>query len=143
MLYVKAFHVVFMVSWMAGVFYLPRLFVYHAMCEPADRAGRERFKIMERKLFFAIMTPAMVLTVIFGTWLVALYGMEFLRANRWLHAKLLLVALLLGYHGWCYVLLRRFRDDANRHSHVFFRVFNEVPIVLLIGIVILVIVKPF
>jgi len=143
MLWVKAFHVIFMVTWMAGIFYLPRLFVYHAMCEADDSVGRERFKVMERKLYFGIMTPGMVLTVVFGTWMLVLYGWQFVTSNHWLHAKLVLVALLLAYHVHCYSLLKAFKEDRNTRSHRYFRVYNELPVFALIGIVILVIVKPF
>jgi putative membrane protein len=137
MLWVKAFHVVFMVTWFAGLFYLPRLFVYHAMAE--DRPGIERFKLMERRLYYGIMTPGAVLTVAFGLWLWLGYGLT----GGWLHAKLVLVAALIGYHLWCGKLLADFRADRNRRSHVWYRWFNEVPTVLLIAVVILAVVKPF
>jgi putative membrane protein len=137
MLWVKAFHVVFMVTWFAGLFYLPRLFVYHAMAE--DRPGIERFKLMERRLYYGIMTPGAVLTVAFGLWLWLGYGLT----GGWLHAKLVLVAALIGYHLWCGKLLADFRAERNRRSHVWYRWFNEVPTVLLIAVVILAVVKPF
>ena len=137
MLWLKAFHVIFMVTWFAGLFYLPRLFVYHAMS--ADAESIARFKIMERKLYFGIMTPGAVLTVASGLGLWLGYGVT----GGWLHAKLALVAALVGYHVWCGALVRRFRDDANSRSHVWFRWFNEVPVLFLVVIVILVIVKPF
>ncbi len=137
-LWLKAFHLVFVVTWFAGLFYLPRLFVYHATA--TDVISLERFKIMERRLF-AIMTIGAVLT--------ALFGISMLIANTaylqqsWLHAKLTLVALLVGYHLWCYRLLRRFSTDSNDHSQRWYRWFNEVPSILLLAIVILVVVKPF
>jgi putative membrane protein len=134
MLWVKAFHVVFMVTWFAGLFYLPRLFVYHAMAE--DRPGIERFKLMERRLYYGIMTPGAVLTVAFGLWLWLGYGLT----GGWLHAKLVLVAALIGYHLWCGKLLADFRAERNRRSHVWYRWFNEVPTVLLIAVVILAVV---
>jgi protoporphyrinogen IX oxidase len=137
MLWVKAFHIVFVVSWFAGLFYLPRLFVYHAQAE--DSVSRERFKVMERKLYRGIMVPAMVLALVSGVTLWLVYGFR----GGWLTAKLVLVAVLIGYH----VLLRKylgdFARDANRRSHVFYRWVNEVPVVLLAAIVVLVVVKPF
>ncbi len=137
MLWIKSLHIVFMVTWFAGLFYLPRLFVYHAMAE--DEAGRERFKVMERKLYFGIMTPGGVMTLIFGVWLWLGYGFD----GAWLHLKLALVAVLIGYHVWCGKLLLEFRHDRNTHSHVWFRWFNEFPVVLLLAIVILAVAKPF
>ena len=137
MLWIKAWHIIFMVTWFAGLFYLPRLFVYHAMTE--DRAGSERFKIMERKLFFGIMTPGAVLTIVFGLWLWHGYGFS----GAWLHAKLALVTALIIYHLYCGKLLFAFKHDRNRHSHVFYRWLNELPVLLLVAIVILVVVKPF
>ncbi|GAB4357829.1 MAG: protoporphyrinogen oxidase HemJ [Gammaproteobacteria bacterium] len=141
MLWIKAFHVIFMVTWFAGLFYLPRLFVYHAMCE--DEPGRERFKIMERKLYYGITTPGMLLTVGFGVWLLFAYAWEAYKTMGWLHAKLLLAVLLIAYHLYCGHLVKVFRDDRNRHSHVFYRWFNEVPVLFLVGMVVLVLVKPF
>ena len=137
MLWVKAFHIVFMVTWFAGLFYLPRLFVYHANTQ--DEAGRARFKIMERKLYFGIMTPGALLTIAFGMWLWLGYGVS----GAWLHAKLLLVAVLIGYHLWCGKLVTDFKHDRNRRSHVWYRWFNEFPVLILIAVVILVVVKPF
>jgi putative membrane protein len=137
MLWVKSLHIVFMVTWFAGLFYLPRLFVYHAMTEDED--GQERFKVMERKLYFGIMTPGGVLTLVFGIWLWLGYGL----GGGWLHVKLALVAVLIGYHLWCGTLLRDFRHNRNRHSHVWYRWFNEVPVVLLLAVVMLAVVKPF
>ncbi len=140
-LIVKSLHVIFMTTWFAGLFYLPRLFVYHAMA--TDAVGIERFKIMERKLFFGIMTPGAVLTIVLGFVLMAGYGVGLGPGNGWLHAKLGLVALLVAYHVYCGVLLMRFRQDRNRRSHTFYRWFNEFPVVALIAIVLLVIGKPF
>lgn len=139
MLWVKSFHIVFMVTWFAGLFYLPRLFVYHAMAE--DEASTERFKIMERKLFFGIMTPGAILTILFGIWLLH-YLPGFLNTN-WMLLKLALVLLLIFYHIWCGVLVKRFKDNKNKHRHVWYRWFNEAPVLALIAIVILVTVKPF
>ena len=137
MLWVKAFHIIFMVTWFAGLFYLPRLFVYHALA--MDQTSIERFKRMERKLFFGIMTPGAVLTIIFGLWLWLGYGIS----GAWLHAKLLLVAVLIGYHAYCGRLLVDFKYDRNRRGDRFYRGLNELPVLLLVAIVILVVVKPF
>jgi putative membrane protein len=135
--WVKAFHVIFMVTWFAGLFYLPRLFVYHA--QSTDRVSIERFKVMERKLFFGIMTPGAVLTIAFGVWLWLGWGFS----GGWLHAKLALVAVLVAYHAWCARLLADFKHDRNSRSHAWFRWFNEFPVLVLVAIVILVVVKPF
>ena len=137
MLWIKAFHVIFMVTWFAGLFYLPRLFVYHATT--TDPAGNERFKVMERKLYYGIMTPGAVLTVVFGLWLWLGYGF----GGGWLHAKLTLVAVLIAYHVYCGKLRVDLRHDRNRHGHVFYRWLNEFPTVILIAAVVLVVVKPF
>jgi len=137
MLWLKAFHIVFVVTWFAGLFYLPRLFVYHAMSE--DATSIARFKVMERKLFYGIMTPSAVLTVVLGLWLWLGYGF----GGAWLHVKLALVVALILYHLYCYRLLVNFRDDQNRHDHVFYRWLNEIPVLILIAVVVLVVVKPF
>ncbi len=136
MLWIKALHVIFMVTWFAGLFYLPRLFVYHAMSE--DKTSIERFKIMERKLFYGIMTPGGVLTVIFGLWMWIGYGVT----GGWMHIKFTLVLVLIAYHVYCGKLLHDFKADRNTRSHVFYRWFNEFPVLLMIAIIILVIVKP-
>ena len=136
-LWIKSFHIIFMVTWFAGLFYLPRLFVYHAMA--TDAMGSERFKVMERKLFFGIMTPGSVLTVASGVWLWLGYGIN----GGWLHAKLALVAVLIVYHVYCGRLMLAFKHDRNRHGHVFYRWLNEFPTILLVAIVILVVAKPF
>ena len=125
-----------MVAWFAGLFYLPRLFVYHA--QAGDEPSRERFKVMERKLYRGIMTPTMVLALVFGTWLWLGYGFR----GGWLMAKLALVGALISYHFYLGARVRDFARDANRHSHVFYRWINELPLVLLAAIVILVVVKP-
>ena len=137
MLWLKALHIIFMVTWFAGLFYLPRLFVYHAMSD--DSVSRERFKIMERKLFYGIMTPGAVLTIVFGAWLWLGYGVS----GGWLHAKLALVAALIAYHIYCGKLLVDFKHDRNRHSHVWYRWFNELPVLILVAVVILAVAKPF
>ena len=141
MLWVKSLHIIFMVTWFAGLFYLPRLFVYHAMC--TDSEGNERFKVMERKLFFGIMTPGGVLTVLFGLWLLKVYAWEAYASQWWLHVKLVLVMILIAYHVYCGKLVRDFHDDRNRHSHAFYRWLNELPVLILAAIVILVVVRPF
>ncbi len=138
MLWLKAFHVIFMVTWFAGLFYLPRLFVYHAMTE--DRATAETLKVMERKLLI-MMHLGGALTWIFGIALIALYP-GFLQMG-WMHAKLALVLLLAGYHVWCWRLVKVFAADANTRSHVWYRWFNEAPTLGLIAIVLLAILKPF
>ena len=138
MLWLKAFHIVFVVTWFAGLFYLPRLFVYHAVT--TDPAGHERFVTMERRLF-AMMTIGATLTLVFGLAMVLMT--QALLAAGWLHAKLTLVAGLIGYHIWCYRLMAALRAGANRHSQGWYRAFNEVPSVLLIAIVLLVVLKPF
>ena len=137
MLWIKSVHIIFMVTWFAGLFYLPRLFVYHAMTD--DTAGRERFKVMERKLYFGIMAPGAVLTIAFGLWLWLGYGLS----GGWLHAKLALVAVLIAYHLWCGKLVNDFKYGRNSRSHVWYRWFNEFPVVVLIAVVILAVVKPF
>ena len=139
MLIVKALHIVFVVTWFAGLFYLPRLFVYHAMSE--DAISRERFQVMERKLYRGIMIPSMVATLAFGIGMIALNPALF--SGGWLHAKLALVVLLIGYHHMCGAQLKRFARDENTRSHVFYRWFNEFPVLLLLAIVILVVIKPF
>lgn len=140
MLWVKAFHVVFMVSWFAGLFYLPRLFVYHA--SSSDAISNERFKVMERKLFYGIMTPAAIVSMILGFWMLFDYAWQAYSLMLWLQIKLVIVALLVAYHMYCWKLLKLFKDDKNTHSHVYYRWFNEIPVFMLIGIIILVIVKP-
>lgn len=136
MLWVKSLHIIFMVAWFAGLFYLPRLFVYHAMSQ--DRPSIDRFKVMERKLYWGIMTPGGILTIVFGTWLWLGWGFS----GGWLHAKLALVAVLVAYHLWCGKLLVDFRNERNTKSHVWYRWFNEVPVLFLTGIVLLVVFKP-
>jgi len=137
MLWVKALHIIFMVTWFAGLFYLPRLFVYHAMTD--DRLSHERFIVMERKLYWGIMTPGGVLTILFGLWLWLAWGFT----GGWLNAKVALTALLVAYHLWCGRLMLDFRSGQNRRSHVWFRWFNEAPTVVLVVIVLLVVLKPF
>jgi protoporphyrinogen IX oxidase len=141
MLWVKAFHLVFLVSWFAGLFYLPRLFVYHAMSD--DEISNQRFKIMERKLLNGIMAPAAILTIISGLWLLHAYAWAAYSSMMWLHIKLTLVGVLIIYHGWSWKIYQDFKSDKNTKSHVFYRWFNEFPVLILIAVSILVIVKPF
>ena len=138
MLWLKAFHIVFVVTWFAGLFYLPRLFVYHATA--TDPVGIERFKTMERRLL-AIMTVGAILAAVFGLAMIVI-SPGFLGIG-WLRVKLVLVVVLIGYHHWCQRLVRNFRADNNRHSERWYRLFNEVPSLLLIAIVVLAVVKPF
>jgi putative membrane protein len=137
MLWIKAFHIIFMVTWFAGLFYLPRLFVYHADC--ADQTGHERFLVMERKLF-AIMTIGAVITTLFGAWL--LLAWHWPPVALWLQLKLVLIATLIVYHVQCGVLVRAFRENRNPHSGTFYRWFNEVPALILIAVILLAVVRP-
>ena len=138
--WIKAAHVISMVCWFAAIFYLPRLFVYHAMSD--DRVSHERFAIMERKLYRGIMTPSMIATWIFGIWMLVL-GWDVYKTQGWLHAKLTLVVLLSAYHGACGFYRKKLMDDAHYKTDKFWRWFNEVPVLVLVAVVILVIVKPF
>lgn len=140
MRWILAFHVIFMVTWFAGLFYLPRLLVYHADAE--DAAGRERFCVMEKRLSI-LMSIGAALTILFGAWLLWLYGAAWLAATGWMHVKLLLVLGLLVYHGWCQIQVKKFRQGRAAHSSRFYRMMNELPTLFLIAIVILAIVKPF
>ncbi|WP_422132631.1 protoporphyrinogen oxidase HemJ [Endozoicomonas sp. ALD040] len=140
MLWVKAFHIIAMVCWFAALFYLPRLFVYHAMSE--DQVSNERFKIMERKLYRGIALPSMIATLVLGIWLLR-FNPSYYMSSGWMHAKLALVVLLIGYHHMCGAFLKKFANDANTKSDKFYRIFNEVPVLLLVAIVILVVVRPF
>lgn len=139
-IWLKALHLISMVAWFAGLFYLPRLFVYHA--EATDAVGIARFKIMERRLYRGIMTPAMLATLIFGGSMLYL-GWPLYKTMGWLHLKLLLIVLLIGYHHVCGALLKKFARDANAHSSKYYRWFNEIPTVLLVGIVVLAVIRPF
>lgn len=140
MLWIKAFHIIAVVTWFAALFYLPRLFVYHAMSE--DSISRERFKIMERKLYRGIATPSMIAVIALGGWLSYLHW-DWYSQSGWYWCKLALVAVLIGYHHLCARYLRQFRDDTCTRNHIWFRWFNEFPVILLLAIVILVVVKPF
>lgn len=136
MVWIKSLHIIFMVTWFAGLFYLPRLFVYHSMA--TDSISVERFKLMERKLFYGIMTPGGVFTLVFGVWLWLAYGVS----GTWLHIKLALVLVLVAYHIYCGKLLLDFKHDRNEHGHVFYRWLNELPVLILIAVVALAVAKP-
>jgi putative membrane protein len=142
MLWVKAFHIVFVASWFAGLFYLPRIFVNLAMVDAASTAERERLLLMARKLF-RFMTLLAMPALALGLWLWWGYGIGRGPGNGWMHAKWLIVVLLIGYHHACGRILKQFESGGNRRSHVWYRWFNEVPVVMLILAVILVVVKPF
>jgi len=140
MLWIKAFHIIFVVTWFAGLFYLPRLFVYHTLA--SDAISIERFKIMERKLFYGIMTPSAVIAVALGLVLFIGYGIG-LRSG-WMHAKLTLVLILIAHHIYLGKLMLDFKHDRNKHGHKFYRWLNEIPAApVLFLAVILVVVKPF
>ncbi len=139
MLWIKSFHIVFMVAWFAGIFYLPRLFVYHT--EAKDQISIDRFKVMERKLYFGIMTPSMIITIALGVWLWSEYGIGF--DLMWMNAKFALVGILILHHLYLGMLLDDFKHDRNKHGHVFYRWLNEIPALpALIGIILLVVIKP-
>ena len=139
--WLKAFHIIFMVTWFAALFYLPRLFVYHAMVD--DETSNARFKTMESKLYYGIMAPGGVLTVLSGLWLIYIRGPDWFLAAYWLHLKLVLVALLVGFHFYLGILVKRFAIDSNQHGDKFYRWLNEVPLVALFGAVILAELKPW
>jgi protoporphyrinogen IX oxidase len=139
MLWVKAFHIIAMVAWFAGIFYLPRLYVYHSSA--VDNISIDRFKIMERRLYYGIMTPAAVLTIVLGFWLVTFNFAVYLAAG-WFYAKMLLVICLIIYHLYSGHLRKVFARDKNTHSALFYRIYNEISVLLLMGIVIFAVVKP-
>ncbi|MFT5896419.1 MAG: putative membrane protein [bacterium] len=141
MLWIKSLHVIFMVTWFAGLFYLPRVFVYHSMTDATNKEQNDTFKVMERKLL-AITTIGAVLTLVFGTLLLVIW-LPGLLTLMWMKLKLILVLGLFAYHLYCAKLVRMFKADQNTHSHIWFRWFNEVPVAFLAGIIILVIVRPF
>jgi len=141
MLWLKALHLICMVTWFAGLFYLPRLFVYHAMSD--DAISHERFKIMERKLYFGIMTPGMILTLGFGIWMLTDYAWALYGSSGWLHTKLALMVLLVVYHLFCGKWLLDFKHNRNQRSHVYYRWVNEIPVLFLFSIILLAVIKPF
>lgn len=138
LLWIKALHVFFMVAWMSGLFYLPRLMVYHAQTD--NQAVKDQFKIMERRLWYFV-TPFALLTLVFGVWLISLYGKEWFMAAKWLQIKLSLVAVLYAYHFYLLRLVRKFAQDLNTHSSRFYRFLNEAPVLLVLAIILLAIVK--
>ena len=140
MIWIKAFQIIFMVAWFAGIFYLPRLFVNHAMAEEDD--VKARLALMEGKLY-RFITPWMLLTIVFGLWLLLDYAWAAFSHMWWLHLKLVLVALLIGYHFYCGKIIRDFANGRCQRSHVWFRWFNELPVLVLFLVVILAVVKPF
>ena len=139
-LWLTAFHLIAVICWFAAIFYLPRLFVYHAMAE--DTVSIERFKVMERKLYRGIMTPSAIATAVFGIWLLVIRWDD-LASSGWLWLKLAFVLALFGFHGLCGKLRRDFANDANTRDHKFFRWLNEAPVIALVVIVVLAVVKPF
>ena len=141
MLWYKALHLIFMVTWFSGLFYLPRLFVYHAMSD--DKISIDRFKAMEKKLFYGIATPGGLLTIIFGFFLLVSNGMTSYSGQLWLSLKMILIAVLVLYHIYCFSLLQDFKYDRNKHTHIWYRWFNEVPVLILVGIILLAVIKPF
>ncbi len=140
-MWLKALHLIFMVTWFAGLFYLPRLYVYHAMSE--DSISKERFKVMERKLFFGIMTPGMICTLAFGIWMLIDYAWAMYAHQGWLHVKLTLLIGLMIYHYFCYCWLLDFKYDRNQRSHIFYRWMNEIPVLFLVSMILLAVLKPF
>jgi protoporphyrinogen IX oxidase len=140
MLWIKAFHLIAMVAWFAGLFYLPRLFVYHA--DSTDQISQERFKIMERRLYYGIMAPAAIVTVGLGFWLLS-YNFSGYLLMSWMQAKLLLIGILIIFHLYCGILRKQFANDKNKHSSTFYRYLNEFPTLILIAVVILAVVKPY
>ena len=142
MLWVKAFHIMAVITWFGALFYLPRLFVYHAMAnDEGDKAGSERFKIMERKLYRGIMTPSMLVALMLGLWLLVDRWSTYFHSATWMHIKLTLVILLIGYHHVCGAFMKKFARDENTRSHKFYRVFNEAPVFILVAVVLLVTLK--
>lgn len=141
MLWFKALHLIFMVTWFAGLFYLPRLFVYHAMSD--DQTSIDRFKIMERKLFYGIMTPGALLTIVFGFCTLFSNGLSAYSGQLWLQIKYVFILLLIAYHVYCWFLLQDFKHERNKHSHVWYRWFNEIPVLILVAIILLAVVRPF
>lgn len=139
-LWLKAIHIISIVTWMAGIFYLPRLFVYHSYEEVGSKTS-ETFKVMEYKLLKFIMTPSMIVAWIFGTLLVLAIDIDW--SQGWFHVKLLMVILMSAFHGWCARQTRIFAHDKNQHNHKYFRIMNEVPTIIFLVIIIMVVVKPF
>lgn len=140
LLWLKALHIFFMIAWMAGLFYLPRIFVYHAGTQ--DQQTRETFKVMERRLWFFV-TPFAVLTLVFGVWMMVEYGYAWFAASKWMHTKILLLVAIYAYHFYLYKLMRDFAADRNFRSPRFYRILNEAPVLVLLAIVMLAVIKPY
>ncbi|MFC3094563.1 TIGR00701 family protein [Alteromonas sediminis] len=140
LLWLKALHLFFMLAWMAGLFYLPRLFVYHASTD--NQAVKDAYKVMERRLFWFV-SPFALLTLLFGLALIHMYGIHWFKASGWLHMKLLLLVLIYAYYFYLYFLMKDFAADTNKHSSKFYRILNEAPVLIILAIVILAVVKPF
>ena len=142
MLWIKAFHIIAVTCWFAALFYLPRLFVYHTLAlNEGDTTGSERFKIMERKLYRGIMTPSAIIAIILGVWMLAEGWGSYFKSAPWMHIKLTLVLLLIGYHHACGKMVKTFATDDNKRSDRFYRFFNEVPVLILVAVVILAVLK--
>ena len=139
-LWLKTFHLIGLICWFAGIFYLPRLFVYHASA--TDETSKERFKVMESKLYRVIMNPSMLVTLVFGIWML-IESWQAFSDQAWIWLKITLVVLLVGYHHYCLKIIKAFADDREIHSERFYRFFNEMPVLALIAIVILAVIKPF
>ncbi len=139
-LWLKALHLIFMVTWFAGLFYLPRLFVYHSQAKHADEIAR--FKVMEKKLLWAITTPGGVLTLLFGGAMIAMYGIDWFFAQRWLHYKLIFVAILIGFHVYCIKLTNELAREETKRSEKFYRIINEIPVLPLFAIILLAVLRP-
>lgn len=139
-MWLKAWHLIAMTTWFAALFYLPRLYVYHAMSD--DKISIDRFKIMERKLYRGIMTPSMIVTLALGGWMLYDYAWQAFGSMIWLQIKLVLIGILVAYHFWCGKIRQDLLEDKDEHSHVWFRWFNEFPVILLVAIVLLAVLKP-
>jgi putative membrane protein len=139
-LWLKTFHLIGLICWFAGIFYLPRLFVYHSGA--IDEPSKQRFKVMESKLYRFIMNPSMIVTLVFGFWML-IESWQAFSGQFWIWLKLTLVILLVGYHHYCLKIIKAFADDRELHSERFYRIFNEMPVLALIAIVILAVIKPF
>jgi protoporphyrinogen IX oxidase len=140
MLWIKAFHIIAVICWFAGIFYLPRLFVYHAMSQ--DQISKDRFVIMEGKLLKAIMNPSAILSMVLGAYML-ISNWQLYQNEIWMHIKLVMVFLLIIFHGYCIYFAKQFAEGSNQHSDRFYRVFNEIPVPILIIIIIMVVIRPF
>ena len=139
-LWLKAFHIISVITWFAGIFYLPRLFIYHAAAN--DDISKERFQVMESKLYRVIMNPSMLVTLVLGIWMLVDRWQAY-STHTWMWLKIALVVILIGYHHYCLTIMKNLAAGTSPHSDKFLRVFNEIPVLILIAIVILVVVKPF